>query len=95
MSLSESVVSAARPTLTLYSPSGVVMRAPDLRRAASRLERLGFAVTVDTSATAKFQRFAGDDFVFALHQHHAFLEGFQPVGQSFQAKEALVELRFE
>ena len=70
MSLSESVVSAARPTLTLYSPSGVVMRAPDLRRAASRLERLGFAVTVDASATAKFQRFAGDDDtrLAALHR---------------------------
>lgn len=58
------------PTLTMYSPSGVVMRAAALRRAAERLGRLGFEVTTDGDALARHQRFAGDDAVrlAALHR---------------------------
>jgi muramoyltetrapeptide carboxypeptidase len=47
--------------LTLFSPSGVVVRAAPLRQAARRLRALGFAVHVDESALARRQRFAGDD----------------------------------
>jgi muramoyltetrapeptide carboxypeptidase len=53
-------VSAAR-RLTLFSPAGVLRSVAPLRRAATRLGRLGFAVTTDASAAAKSQRFAGDD----------------------------------
>ncbi len=58
------------PTLTLFSPSGVVARPAALRLAARRLVALGFAVTVDESALARRQRFAGDDAVrlAALHR---------------------------
>lgn len=57
-------------SLTLYSPSGVVPRAAALRRAAKRLAGLGFDVSVDEAALAKFQRFAGDDDtrLAALHR---------------------------
>ncbi len=56
--------------LTIYSPSGVVMQAPALRRAARRLVTLGFEVTIDESALARSQRFAGDDDtrLAALHR---------------------------
>ncbi len=47
--------------LTLFSPSGVVVRAAPLRRAEKRLAALGFDVHVDASALARRQRFAGDD----------------------------------
>ncbi len=49
------------PTLTLFSPSGVVARAPDLRRAARRLGALGFEAAIDEGALARAQRFAGSD----------------------------------
>jgi muramoyltetrapeptide carboxypeptidase len=48
-------------SLHIYSPSGVVAKAPVLRRAAKRLGALGFDVSVDASALARHQRFAGDD----------------------------------
>ena len=48
-------------SLTLFSPAGVVPRAPTLRLAARRLKTLGFDVQVDDSALARHQRFAGDD----------------------------------
>jgi muramoyltetrapeptide carboxypeptidase len=47
--------------LDLFSPSGVVADAAALRRAKARLKAMGFAVTVDSSATARHQRFAGTD----------------------------------
>ncbi|MES2887500.1 MAG: LD-carboxypeptidase [Pseudomonadota bacterium] len=48
-------------SLTLFSPSGVVARAAPLQRAARRLRAHGFDVRIDDAATAKHQRFAGDD----------------------------------
>lgn len=59
-----------RPTLTIYSPSGVVAKAAAIQRAAKRLDHYGFEVTVDESASARFQRFAGDDDtrLAALHR---------------------------
>ncbi len=61
---------APAPSLTIYSPSGVLAKAATLRRAARRLSGLGFAVQIDESATARCQRFAGDDDVrlAALHR---------------------------
>ncbi|MEP7058121.1 MAG: LD-carboxypeptidase [Caldimonas sp.] len=47
--------------ITLYSPSGIVVNATPLRRAARRLAALGYTVEVDAAALAKHQRFAGDD----------------------------------
>ena len=57
-------------TLSLFSPSGVVARPPDLRLAARRLQVLGFEVAVDADALARRQRFAGDDAtrLAALHR---------------------------
>ncbi len=51
----------ARRSLTLFSPAGVIARAPVLRRAAKRLGALGFEVGIDEAATLRHQRFAGDD----------------------------------
>lgn len=48
-------------SLTIFSPSGVVARPADLRRAARRLKALGFEVHLDNAALARHQRFAGDD----------------------------------
>jgi muramoyltetrapeptide carboxypeptidase len=48
-------------TLVLYSPAGVVPRAPPLRLAARRLAALGFEVQIDEGALARHQRFAGAD----------------------------------
>ena len=48
-------------TLTLFSPSGVLVKAAPLRLAAKRLAKLGFEVTIDEAALAKQQRFAGAD----------------------------------
>lgn len=48
-------------SLILHSPAGVVAEPPTVRRAARRLAALGFATTVDDSALARHQRFAGDD----------------------------------
>ncbi len=50
-----------QPSLTLFSPSGVVRQATPLRRAARHLAGLGYAVTLDEAALAKRQRFAGED----------------------------------
>ncbi len=57
-------------SLTVYGPSGVVAEPASIRRAAQRLAKLGFAVTVDESAKARHQRFAGDDDarLAALHR---------------------------
>ena len=57
-------------TLTLFAPSGVVLRAPALRLAAKRLKALGFDAQLDESALARHQRFAGDDDtrLAALHR---------------------------
>jgi muramoyltetrapeptide carboxypeptidase len=61
---------AAALSLSLFSPSGVVLQAPVARRAAKRLGALGFEVTIDESALLKHQRFAGDDEarLAALHR---------------------------
>jgi muramoyltetrapeptide carboxypeptidase len=48
-------------SLTIFSPAGRVREPAALRRAQRHLQGLGFAVTLDDSATAKHQRFAGDD----------------------------------
>ena len=47
--------------LTLFSPSGVVPKAPPLRLAVKRLRALGFDARLDESALARSQRFAGSD----------------------------------
>lgn len=56
--------------LIVFSPSGVVARAPALRRAARRLGAMGFEVELDVAALARHQRFAGDDAVrlAAIHR---------------------------
>jgi muramoyltetrapeptide carboxypeptidase len=63
-------VSASPVPLTLWSPAGVVRDPAAVRRAARRLGRLGFAVTLDDAALARHQRFAGDDDtrLAALHR---------------------------
>ena len=48
-------------SLTLFTPSGVLLKAAPLRLAAKRLKAMGFAVTVDEGALSKQQRFAGTD----------------------------------
>ena len=57
-------------SLLLFSPAGVLRSVAPLRLAAARLERLGFAVSVDEAAAQKTQRFAGDDDfrLAALHR---------------------------
>ena len=57
-------------SLTLFSASGVVTRAASVRRAARRLQAMGFDVQVDDTALARHQRFAGDDAtrLAALHR---------------------------
>jgi len=56
--------------LLLFSPAGVLRSGVPLRRAAARLGKLGFAVSIDEDATARMQRFAGDDEtrLAALHR---------------------------
>lgn len=51
----------AAQTLCLYTPAGALPSAAPLRRAAKRLGKLGYEVTIDASALARQQRFAGDD----------------------------------
>ncbi|MBK1690346.1 LD-carboxypeptidase [Rubrivivax gelatinosus] len=51
----------AAQTLSLYTPAGALPSAAPLRRAARRLAKLGYEVTIDESALARQQRFAGDD----------------------------------
>lgn len=57
-------------SLTLYTPAGVLARVAGLRLAARRLGALGFEVSIDESATARHQRFGGDDDtrLAALHR---------------------------
>jgi muramoyltetrapeptide carboxypeptidase len=57
-------------SLTLFSPAGVLAHAAPLKRAAKRLTDWGFDVSVDASARARHQRFAGDDDtrLAALHR---------------------------
>lgn len=57
-------------SLTIYTPSGVLLKAAPLRLAVRRLKDLGFNVVVDESALAKSQRFGGDDDtrLAALHR---------------------------
>ena len=54
-------MSESGSSLLLFSPAGVLRSAVPLRRAAARLGKLGFAVSIDAAATARMQRFAGDD----------------------------------
>jgi muramoyltetrapeptide carboxypeptidase len=56
--------------LTLFTPAGVVPRAPALRLAQRRLRALGFDAGLDDSALARQQRFGGDDDtrLAALHR---------------------------
>ncbi len=58
------------PSLHVFSPSGAVSPPAALRRAARRLEALGFEVQVDAAALARHQRFAGTDAerLAALHR---------------------------
>jgi muramoyltetrapeptide carboxypeptidase len=48
-------------SLVCYSPAGVIARPQAVRLAAKRLRELGFAASIDASALARHQRFAGDD----------------------------------
>jgi muramoyltetrapeptide carboxypeptidase len=59
-----------RTSLTLFTPAGVLASAAPLRLAARRLGSFGFDVTIDESALARHQRFAGDDHsrLAALHR---------------------------
>lgn len=56
--------------LTLFTPAGVVPKAPPLRLAQRRLRALGFDAQLDDSALARSQRFGGDDDtrLAALHR---------------------------
>lgn len=56
--------------LTLFTPAGVLPTVAPLRLAARRLKALGFEVQVDETATARHQRFGGDDEtrLAALHR---------------------------
>lgn len=57
-------------TLTLYTPAGVLAKAAPIKRAAKRLAKLGFEVSMDAAAFDKHQRFGGDDEVrlAAIHR---------------------------
>jgi muramoyltetrapeptide carboxypeptidase len=57
-------------TLTLFTPSGVLAKPTPLRRAARRLAKHGYEVSIDDAAFARHQRFAGDDDtrLAALHR---------------------------
>jgi len=63
-------MTARQPTLTLFTPAGVLAQAAPLRRAVRRLGALGFEVRVDEAALARHQRFGGDDELrlSALHR---------------------------
>ena len=58
------------PSLTLFTPAGVLAQAAPLRLAAKRLKALGFDVQIDEAALLKHQRFGGDDDVrlAAIHR---------------------------
>jgi muramoyltetrapeptide carboxypeptidase len=57
-------------SLTLFSPAGVLVKSSPLTLAVKRLKGCGFEVTIDESARARHQRFAGDDDtrLAALHR---------------------------
>jgi muramoyltetrapeptide carboxypeptidase len=57
-------------SLTLFSPAGVLVKPAALTLAGKRLKALGFDVSIDESARARHQRFAGDDDLrlAALHR---------------------------
>lgn len=59
-----------QPSLTLFSPAGVVAQPAALQRAARRLRAHGFDAQLDAAAKARSQRFAGDDAtrLAALHR---------------------------
>ncbi len=61
---------AARTTLTIFAPSGVLGEPAAARRALRRLQALGFDAQLDGDALARRQRFAGDDAtrLAALHR---------------------------
>jgi muramoyltetrapeptide carboxypeptidase len=48
-------------SLVLFSPAGALLKTAPLKRAAQRLRQHGFDVSIDSDATARLQRFAGDD----------------------------------
>ncbi|WKB55048.1 LD-carboxypeptidase [Eleftheria terrae] len=48
-------------TLTIFAPSGVVAQPAALKLAVKRLRAQGVEASLDASATARQQRFAGDD----------------------------------
>lgn len=54
---------AVRPALTVFAASGVELRLKALARARSRLQAMGWDVTLDASVRARHQRFAGPDEV--------------------------------
>jgi muramoyltetrapeptide carboxypeptidase len=56
--------------LIVYSPAGVIAAPAALRRAVRRLRGWGFDASLDASALARHQRFAGDDAtrLAALHR---------------------------
>jgi muramoyltetrapeptide carboxypeptidase len=58
------------PSLTIFSPAGVVAKPTSLRLALRRLTALGFDARLDDAALARRQRFAGDDELrlAALHR---------------------------
>ena len=57
-------------TTVLFSPSGVVTQGTRLKRAVANLAGLGFETTIDETALARHQRFAGADELrlAALHR---------------------------
>ncbi len=57
-------------SLTLFTPAGVVPKLAPLKLAVKRLTGLGFDLAVDAAATARHQRFGGDDLtrLDALHR---------------------------
>lgn len=48
-------------SLTLFTPAGALAKADQLKRAAKRLTKLGFDVSIDADALARHLRFAGED----------------------------------
>jgi muramoyltetrapeptide carboxypeptidase len=61
---------AQASSLVCFSAAGVVAKAAAVRLAVKRLCAMGFAATLDASALARHQRFAGDDTtrLSALHR---------------------------
>ena len=57
-------------SITLFSPAGVLTKTAPLRLAQRRLKSWGYDVQIDEAATARRQRFAGDDDtrLAALHR---------------------------